>query len=265
MDEQSPLLDNTYNYVNNGSGRTIYILDSGLDLSKSAVAAEFSGRASVLFDFNGGNGADCNGHGTMVATAAAGNSIGIAKGATVIVAKVTQGCTTGSLPNDHIAAFNWLAANAPAGTIVNWSHGYQNQNGSCNPIFDTLLENSMKAAHDNGIIIVVSAGNDGCNTANFSPTRIPEVFVVGATRQNLITQGKDAKAAFSRTGFNISTFAPGENLRLKNQNGSTVTDSGTSFSAPYISGVFAIACQAAGQFCITSSTAAPLHQALRNT
>jgi subtilisin family serine protease len=265
LDSQLPALNNTYSYVNNGSGRTIYILDSGLDLSKPTVAAEFGGRASVFFDFNGGNGADCNGHGTKVATAAAGNTIGVAKGSTVVVAKITQGCTRNSLVSDSITAFNWLATNAPAGTIVNWSHGFENQDGSCNPIFSTLLENSMKAAHDKGIIVVVAAGNDGCNTANFSPTRIPEVFVVGATRQNLISQGKDAKAVFSRTGWNISTFAPGESVRLKNQNGSNVTDSGTSFSAPYISGIFAIACQAAGQLCNTATSAAPLYQALRNT
>jgi subtilisin family serine protease len=123
----------------------------------------------------------------------------------------------------------------------------------------------MKAAHNKGIIVVVAAGNDGCNTANFSPTRIPEVFVVGATRQDLILQSKDAKRASSRTGWNISTFAPGENVRLKNQNGSNVTASGTSFSAPYISGIFAIACQAAGQLCNTATSAAPLYQTLRNT
>ncbi|MCC7135320.1 MAG: S8 family serine peptidase [Nitrosomonas sp.] len=40
---------------------------------------------------------------------------------------------------------------------------------------------------------------------------------------------------------------------------------GTSFSAPYIAGVFAVACQAAGTLYNTAGTAASLYTALRNT
>ena len=96
LDETSVTLDNTYVYTSTGAGREIYILDSGLDLSNPTVAAQFGGRASVLWDVNGGTGADCNGHGTQVSSAAAGSTKGIAKGATVIMAKITSGCTGGS-------------------------------------------------------------------------------------------------------------------------------------------------------------------------
>ena len=96
LDETSVTLDNTYVYTNTGAGREIYILDSGLDLSNPTVAAQFGGRASVLWDVNGGTGADCNGHGTQVSSAAAGSTKGIAKGATVIMAKITSGWTGGS-------------------------------------------------------------------------------------------------------------------------------------------------------------------------
>ncbi|WP_295628600.1 hypothetical protein [uncultured Nitrosomonas sp.] len=54
-------------------------------------------------------------------------------------------------------------------------------------------------------------------------------------------------------------------MALFNYNGVSVTNSGTSFSAPYISGIFAIACQAAGTLCNTAPTAASLYTALRNT
>lgn len=111
----------------------------------------------------------------------------------------------------------------------------------------------------------MSAGNDGCDTANYTPTRIAEAFVVGATNNALISSGKDAKASFSRTGFNISAFAPGQAVNLINQSGVPVSVNGTSFSAPYIAGVFAIACQAAGTLCDTAPTAASSYTALRNT
>lgn len=265
LDEQTVVLDTTYNYTNTGAGRTIYILDSGLTLSNTTVAAEFGNRASVIWDVNGGTGSDCLGHGTMVSSAAAGNTKGVAKGSTVVMAKITTGCTGSSAVSTAVTAFNWLTANAPAGTIVNYSHGLSAGLNVCNvTMFNTDLENAIKAAHNKGIIVVVAAGNDNCNTANYSPTNITESFVVGATNNTLISSGKDAKASFSRTGFNISTFNPGESVLLMDQNGVSVIANGTSFSAPYIAGVFAIACQAAGQTCNTATTAASLYQALRN-
>jgi len=266
VDEVSPLLDNPYNYTLNGAGRTIYILGSGLTLANAAMAAEFGGRASVLWDWNGGDGADFIGHGTMVASAAAGNTKGVAKGATVVVGKIANNATNAPSFDAIITALNWLAANAARGSIVNISAGLQTNPVNCNtPITYIPLENAIKNAHNAGIIVVVSAGNDGCNTANYTPTRIPEAFVVGATDNFRISSGKDAKAYFSRTGFNISTFAPGQAVNLINQNGTPVSVNGISFSAPYIAGVFAIACQAAGTLCNTASTAAPLYTALRNT
>jgi subtilisin family serine protease len=45
-------------------------------------------------------------------------------------------------------------------------------------------------------------------------------------------------------GQNISTFAPGRNVQLMGKNGQKVINSGTSFSAPYIAGIFAVACSA---------------------
>lgn len=264
LDEISVTLDNTYVYTNTGAGRKIYILDTGLDLSNPTVAAQFGGRASVIWDVNGGTGADCNGHGTQVSSAAAGSTKGIAKGATVIMSKITSGCTGSSSISTSVTAFNWLAANEAAGTITNWSQGFNNP-GCSNPTISTSLENSIIAAHNKGIIVVVAAGNDSCNTANYSPTRIPQAFVVGATNNQLISSGKDAKASFSRTGTNISAFAPGESVALLNFNGVSVTNSGTSFSAPYIAGIFAVACQAAGTFCNTATNATTLYDALRNT
>lgn len=266
LDESLPTaLDNTYTYTSNGAGQTIYILDSGLSLNYPAVASEFGGRASIVYDYNGGAGGDCNNHGTFVASTAGGNTYGVAKGASLLIAKITIGCTGDAALTTSIDAFNWLAANAPKGTIVNWSHGLRWGDYSCSPpLYFTALDSAISAAYNAGIIVVVAAGNDGCNTANFSPVQIPQSFVVGATNNSLLASGKDAKASFSRTGTNISTFAPGESISMINQYGTPVIESGTSFSAPYIAGVFAIACQAAAPAC-TSGDTGSLYQALRNT
>ncbi|MDQ3516184.1 MAG: S8 family serine peptidase, partial [Gemmatimonadota bacterium] len=53
-------LDGKYSYTYTGSGVRAYIIDTGTD----AAHAEFEGRASNVYDALGGNGSDCNGHGT---------------------------------------------------------------------------------------------------------------------------------------------------------------------------------------------------------
>ncbi len=217
LDSPTPDLNSAYSYVNTGAGRTIYILDSGLALSNPTVAAEFGGRASIIWDVNGGDGNDCLDHGTLVAGFAGGNVWGIAKGATLRIAKVSDGCTDLSQTSTHVTAFNWLAANAPKGTIVNWSHAYSAGAGVCGfSMFVPELEAAITAAHNAGIIVVVAAGNDGCNTAYFSPANIPQAFVVGATSDNALylSSGRyDARYSIppysSRTGSNVSGFRTG--------------------------------------------------------
>ncbi|GJL74234.1 S8 family serine peptidase [Nitrosomonas sp.] len=274
IDEIAVTLDNTYTYTNNGAGRKVYVLDSGLDLRISKVATEFGGRAQIVWDVNynsGGPippdwGADCNGHGTSVASLIAGNTKGIARGASLKIAKVTIGCSF-DLDNDPIrlshivTALNWIAFNETAGTIVNLSNGIQP--GGCGPAFSSTLDNSVKEAHNRGKIVVVAAGNDGCNTANFSPTHLSEAFVVGATSSNKISSGKDAKASQSRTGWNISTFAPGISVNTLDKNGNPIIASGTSLSTAMLSGIFAISCQSAGSFCNTITNGTQAYNALK--
>lgn len=130
------------------------------------------------------------------------------------------------------------------------------------------LENSIIAAHNAGIIVVVAAGNDStvngsCNTANYSPTNIPQAFVVGATSLNRIP-GLDEVAWFSRKGWNISTFAPGQPVNVMIHLGSVLSVDGTSVSTAYVSGMFAVACQYAGTFCDSGDTAG-IYTAMRNT
>lgn len=228
LDQATPPLNNTYVYSANGAGQTIYILDSGLDVSNAAVAAEFGSRASIIYDVNGGAGYDCEGHGTKVASAAGGNTKGVAKGASLVIAKILTGCTKNFDESTVIMALNWLAANAPRGTIANLSLGYYDLSGTCNGFFFSMsLENAIIAAYNAGIIVVVAAGNDGCDTARNSFTRLPQEFVAGATDSSRLGYGQDAKASYSRTGLNISTFAPGTNVPLIDQNGLPVTVSGT--------------------------------------
>lgn len=278
MDQASPILDQTYTYSSNGAGQTVYVLDTGLNLDVPAVAAEYGGRAFFRYDVTNGNGHDCVGHGSEVASLIGSNTWGVAKGVTLQIVRINPLCDGVSDKSTWMAAFNWLAANAPRGTIANLSSGITLYNIYSQPICATTdaqrlltidgdLDNAIILAHNAGIITVVSAGNDGCDTANYSPTHIPQAFVVGATDQTV--SGFDAKTSYSRTGWNISTFAPGTNSVKLDQNGFPHTwNEGTSYAAPLISGVFAVACQYLQSInynptCATAANATAVYDALK--
>ncbi len=253
LDQPLPPLNNQYVFNASGAGQTIYILDTGLTLANTAVNNEFGLRASVFWDVNQLGGTDCHGHGTQVASAAAGATYGLAKGANLIIAKVTVGCTRTSTAATAITAFNWLATNAPRGTIVNYSSGLANPGNACSPAnINLAMEDAIRAAFNAGNIIVVYAGNDGCDTANFTPARMPEVFAVGATDVSRLLFNQDARASFSRTGANVSVFAPGQSVNTMFFTGALLVDSGTSFSAPYMAGMFAVGCQVVVPQCATA-------------
>lgn len=133
-----------------------------------------------------------------------------------------------------VLAYDWLSQYAPKGTIVSKSSG---------PSFGSVcgfgdiqpdVEAVTVAAYNSGIIMINGAGNDGCDTAWFTPTRMPEVFIVGATDQSrfsAVQSWQDSRASFSRFGANIATFAPGVNVPVLDYLGYSVSRSGTSFSA----------------------------------
>lgn len=252
--------DGTYTYTSTGAGQTVYILDSGLNLGIPAVASEFGGRASIIWDANGGSGADCHptSHGSKVASIAGGNTHGVAKGVTLKIAKITRNCDNLTPTANSVTAFNWLAANAPKGTIVNWSHW------SGLPGF-SILDPAIIAAHDAGIIVVVAAGNDGKDTANYSPSNLPQAFTVGATT-NYLAGTKDAKRSDSRYGSSIDNWAPGVAIRGIDKNGVVENNfGGTSAAAPFTAGLFAVGCAAAGSFCQTIQNATVAYNELKVT
>lgn len=275
LDQVAPPLNSAYVYGANGAGHTIYILDSGIS-NHSLVAAQFGSRATVFWDVNyegrpidGMWGVDCHSdsYGTAVASAAAGNTHGVAKGATLVIVKITVGCTGDIARSTVILAYDWLSNYAPRGTIVNKSSG---------PTFGTFcgfgevqpdVEAVTIAAFNRGIIMINAAGNDNCDTATFTPTRMPEVFVVGAsdsTRFNSADGWKDTRATFSRYGSNIAAFAPGVNVPVLDYLGYTVSRNGTSFAAPYIAGLAAVACQYYGNWCSNISNSGDAYTALKS-
>lgn len=157
------------------------------------------------------------------------------------------------------------------GDIINFSFGYSRGYQVCTPMHDTALENAVKAAYNRGIIVVTSAGNDGCDVQNFPVKRLPEAFVVGATSTARLAYNQDARAQDlapaapwqSRYGGNVAGFAPGQSVVTLNYDGTPVVVSGTSIAAPYVAGLFASACHTAGTYCQTVANPGVAYQGFK--
>ena len=71
IDQRNLPLNAIYTFNWTGSGVRAYVIDTGIRTAHS----QFGGRASNVFDAFGGNGQDCNGHGTHVAGTVGGSTI----------------------------------------------------------------------------------------------------------------------------------------------------------------------------------------------
>lgn len=116
--------------------------------------------------------------------------------------------------------------------IINISGGELSQSGEAEPI----LANAVRACHENNVLIVAAAGNDGCECLHV-PAALNSVLAVGAMN----AQGLPFD--FSNWGKTYQTqgiLAPGEGILGAKPGGGTVTNSGTSFATPIVSGIAAL-------------------------
>ena len=217
-----------YGYRSAGRGTTIYIGDTGIfpheDLAGRISTSGFSGVAD-------GNGTvDCNGHGTHVATTAAGTKYGIAKNATVVPVRVLF-CNGMGMFSTVIAGLDWILSpqnpNPKTQAVLNLSIG-GNASSSIN---DAILRLTNA-----GITVVAAAGNESTDACTRSPASAPSAITVGATT-NL-----DARAGFSNFGQCVDIFAPGAGITggWIGSPSATITISGTSMAAPHTAGAAAV-------------------------
>jgi subtilisin family serine protease len=223
IDQRALPYNQTYTPPGTGAGVTAYILDTGIRYDHQ----EFGGRASFAWDVDGGNGADCFGHGTHVAGTVGGATVGVARGVTLKSVKVFPACTSSTMSSTIIAAMDWVAANATLPAVVNMSLG-----GPYDPAEDAAVQNLTAR----GIVVVVSAGNSNADACQVSPAGAPSAITVGAT------DGADIRASFSNWGNCIDVFGPGVNIisaSVADANG-YIGKSGTSMSSPHVAGVAAL-------------------------
>lgn len=243
IDQRNLPLSNSYTYNNTGAGVTAYIIDTGILYGHN----EFGGRASFGYDAFGGNGADCNGHGTHVSGTVGGSAYGVAKGVTLKAVRVLN-CSGSGTNSGVIAGVNWVASHHAAGApaVANMSLG-----GSVSSALDTAVNNAI----NDGVTFAIAAGNSNRNACNYSPARVAAAITVGATTST------DARASYSNYGSCLDLFAPGSSITSAWYTSTTATNtiSGTSMATPHVAGVAALYLQSN-----TSASPATVRNAIVN-
>ena len=235
------------------TGSTSYkvaIVDTGVDLNHPDLAGRMQPGRDIVH--NDAYAWDDHGHGTMVAGTAAAitnNSKGVAgvawRGA-IIPIKVLNSDGSGS-DADVAEGITWAADHGAK--VINLSLG--------GPEDTTILKAAVEYAISKNILVVAAAGNDGFTAPSY-PAAYPGVMAVAAT------DNSGNFVWFSNYGWWVDISAPGINITSTYPASGTgqayAYGSGTSFSAPIVSGVALLA-----RYKYPSLTQAQIHSKLRST
>lgn len=227
--------DKTWNQVSQSQQVVVAVIDTGLNTNHP----DLQNRILEGYDFIEGSKTmiDLSGHGTKVSgcvAAVVNNGVGIAGVAGLANVKIRPYRTGGMKQGDrnlyisHIAAAIMKAADQEDVRIINMSFGTYSQ-------YDSIRESIVYAA-SRGKVLVSSAGNEG-NTSKAGqygyPASYDEVISVAATNQY------DKRPSFSQYNDQVDLVAPGDLILSTTNSGGYDLGSGTSFSAPIVSGACA--------------------------
>lgn len=208
-----------------GKGVKIAIIDSGIDPHSDLNIA---GGISMIEEEGENNYRDIDGHGTHIAGIIAGKLdgkgvAGLAYDSEIYAVRVMN--NEGKVyVKDVVEGIEWAINNGI--DIINLSLA-TSQNS-------TTLEQAIKKAYNQGILIVAGVGNSGSNSSVAYPAMYDEVIAVTAVDKNM------TKGSFASTGNKVEFSAPGVDIVSTYKDGKYAVADGTSQATPHVTALLAI-------------------------
>ncbi len=211
-----------------GSDITIGIIDSGCSQHKGIIG---NLKGGYNFINNSEDYSDNIGHGTAVSGVAGAvygqrKVIGTAHKSNIIALKFMDKNDSGILGGSLEQMIKAIKGGVDLYNcdILNISSGVENESQA--------LKDAIDYAVDKGVIIVAAVGNDGDSRYNY-PAAYNNVIGVGS-----VTSSK-THSDFSNNNDSVFITAPGNKINILRGTSATTTGNGTSYSAPYVSGIIA--------------------------
>jgi len=243
IDQHELPLDRTFAHSATGKGVTVYVFDGGI----SPNHPELSGRVRVGYTGFTDDPKICNAHGTAVAGAIGGATLGVAPDVQIVDVKMVQCEKLRGTIKAIVDGAHWVIEDHkshPGPAIANWS--FIADTSSRIPSLDSAVA-ELRAA---GIPVVVSAGNLDIDACRVSPANSLGAIVVGASAlaseelADGTTHTIDRRAPNTAFGPCIDIYAPGDSVLLPSldRNNAPVTQlwNSTSMAAGYVSGALAL-------------------------
>ena len=241
----APRLDDTYTYCATGAGIRIYVVDTGVllqhlefgsrgDVTASNALANYMtsvgmGLGAQCWTSDGGNHFDPNAaHGTAVASVAAGSTLGVARGATIVDARAL-GCGGGapfgfSTSASVTKVVDWICrldtARQAGKSVINMSFSFLYNARSSDDV--ALNQQIQTATNTYNIPVIVAAGNFSGNTFWYSPANATGVIAAGGLNKDSDTiwntgmQETDSTngtyTVGSNYGPNVVVYAPAQRV-----------------------------------------------------
>lgn len=216
---QLPLDHVYYNGKYTGKGISVYVIDTGMS---DNIYYNFTCGYNFIGDPS--NCSTTHIHGTHVGSLVGSRAFGTAPGSKIINLRVLNDSGTGSL-STVLKALDYLLEHNVTCSVINLSIG-----GGLSKIFNMKIQEVIEA----GNRVVAAAGNFGTDACSFSPGSSPNAITVGGL------DSRDKPLFFSNYGPCVDVYAPGYDIIGAYRGKNTIMLSGTSMSAPLISGIVAI-------------------------
>ena len=227
IDERVSSADGFLTMPGRGQGTRIYVVDTGVRTTHTEFTNRISSGFSTVAD--GFGTSDCNGHGTHVASSAAGTTYGVANLATIVPVRVLD-CDGSGSTSDVISGLDWVASHirsTNSQAVVNMSLG---------GAVDSVLNAAVRSIISLGVPVVAAAGNEARDACSSSPGSEPLAITVAASTS------LDEQAGYSNYGSCVDVFAPGSSITAAGiaSDTSTSVKSGTSMASPHVAGYAAV-------------------------